>query len=258
MPKQGNHKELKDLIWVWSSSIWEAVDGVDEMSRLTSMRDIAATLRRTVEACGYTSFGINGLLPPGEGADPAILTDAAPEGFRDCYVDERFYLVDHISNDARVAHEPFRYSEARHFLADASRHKRFTQAIDTFGLGRGLVVPIGRPYNIPASVWLAGENPDLHDDGMRAIQLVAFFAAIKALAISRPPLVGSLASKLTAREREVLRWVSEGKTSWEIGMILGQSEPTIIKLIGSSMKKLGAVTRAHAVAIAIRLGEIEL
>ena len=140
-------------------------DAVDEMSRLTSAPDIAATLRRTVEASGYTSLGINGLPPPREGADPVILTEVAPEGFRDCYVEERFYLVDHISNHARVAYEPFRYSEARHFLADASRHKRFMQAIDTFGLGRGLVVPIGRPYNIPASVWLAGENPDFHDDG---------------------------------------------------------------------------------------------
>jgi DNA-binding CsgD family transcriptional regulator len=233
-------------------------DAVDEMSRLTSASEIAATLRRTVEASGYTCLGINGLPPPREGADPVILTEVAPEGFRDCYVEERFYLADHICNHARAAYEPFRFSEAPHFLADASRHKQFMQALDSFGLRRGLVVPIGRTYNIPACVWLAGENPDLHDDGIRAIQLAALFAASKALAITRPPLAGSPVTTLTGREREVLRWIAAGKTSWEIGEILAQSERTIIKIIAHSMKKLGAVTRTQAVVNAIRLGEIEL
>jgi LuxR family transcriptional regulator, quorum-sensing system regulator BjaR1 len=242
-----------------SSSLRNHIFGaVEEISRVSLVPDIAATLKRTVETYGYTSLGINGLPSPGKDADPMILTESTPECFRDCYVEERFYLVDHICNHARTTYEPFRYSEAPHFRTDASGHKRFMQALDTFDLGRGLVVPIGRPQNIPACIWLAGEDPDLQDDVIRAVQLVALFAASKALALSRPPLAGPRASTLTAREREVLQWVSAGKTSWEIGEISDRSERMINKTISDSMMKLDAVTRAQAVVKAIRIGEIEL
>lgn len=56
----------------------------------------------------------------------------------------------------------------------------------------------------------------------------------------------------------MLRWISAGKTSWEISVISGLSERAINKIIGEAMIKLDAVTRAQAVVEAIRLGEIEL
>ena len=65
-------------------------------------------------------------------------------------------------------------------------------------------------------------------------------------------------SALTGRERDVLRWISAGKTSWEIGSISGLSERAINKIIADAMLKLNAVTRTQAVVIAIRNGEIEL
>lgn len=61
---------------------------------------------------------------------------------------------------------------------------------------------------------------------------------------------------LTPREKEVLRWVAQGKNSWDISMILCISERTINFHVSSLMQKLDAVTRAHAVAIAFDLGLI--
>ena len=65
-------------------------------------------------------------------------------------------------------------------------------------------------------------------------------------------------SNLTAREREVLQWISAGKTSWEISKISGLTVRTINKIIAEAMTKLDAVTRTQAVVNAIRGGEIEL
>jgi LuxR family transcriptional regulator, quorum-sensing system regulator BjaR1 len=61
---------------------------------------------------------------------------------------------------------------------------------------------------------------------------------------------------LSKREHEVLQWAAEGKTEWEIGLILGVSEHTADKFIRSARIKLHAANRTHAVAQAMRLGLI--
>jgi len=61
---------------------------------------------------------------------------------------------------------------------------------------------------------------------------------------------------LSKREHEVLQWAAEGKTEWEIGLILGLSEHTADKFIRSARLKLHAANRTHAVAQAMRLGLI--
>lgn len=53
---------------------------------------------------------------------------------------------------------------------------------------------------------------------------------------------------LTARERDALSWVAEGKSDWEIAVILGLSETTVRFHVDNARKKLGAVNRAQAVA----------
>lgn len=59
---------------------------------------------------------------------------------------------------------------------------------------------------------------------------------------------------LTEREREVLRWVSEGKTSWEISQIFSITENTINFHMNNIKQKLKANTRSQAIAIAVRYG----
>lgn len=54
--------------------------------------------------------------------------------------------------------------------------------------------------------------------------------------------------RLSAREREVLHWVAEGKTNSEIGMILGVSARTVQTHLEHAFAKLDVVNRAQAVA----------
>ena len=60
------------------------------------------------------------------------------------------------------------------------------------------------------------------------------------------------APNLTPRESEVLRQVAAGQTNKSIALKLGISEHTVKFHLGSAMTKLGAASRAEAVAIAIR------
>lgn len=56
---------------------------------------------------------------------------------------------------------------------------------------------------------------------------------------------------LSIRENEVLIWLKEGKSSWDISRILRVSERTVNFHIENIMRKLDAVNRTHAVAIAL-------
>ena len=59
---------------------------------------------------------------------------------------------------------------------------------------------------------------------------------------------------LSDRERECLLWVSEGKTTDEVAVILGVSSNTVNSYITHAIQKLSASNRAMAIATAIRSG----
>ncbi|MEW6586704.1 MAG: LuxR C-terminal-related transcriptional regulator [Nitrospirota bacterium] len=66
------------------------------------------------------------------------------------------------------------------------------------------------------------------------------------------------APHISSREREILQWLMQGKSTWDISPILHISERTVKFHIDNVMKKLDAVNRTHAVAIALRLRLIVL
>ncbi|MDI6027261.1 LuxR C-terminal-related transcriptional regulator [Corticibacterium sp. UT-5YL-CI-8] len=65
-----------------------------------------------------------------------------------------------------------------------------------------------------------------------------------------------LQDPLSDRERECLFWVSEGKTTDDVAMILGVSSNTVNSYITHAIQKLSASNRAMAIATAIRNGII--
>jgi len=63
---------------------------------------------------------------------------------------------------------------------------------------------------------------------------------------------------LSVREKEVLNWLKNGKSSWEMSVILGISQSTVNFHVYKIMQKLGVINRPQAVAVATHLGLIEL
>ena len=57
---------------------------------------------------------------------------------------------------------------------------------------------------------------------------------------------------LSVREMSVLKWMTQGKTNWEISRILGVSERTIRFHVESIFSKLDVTSRSHAVAMALQ------
>lgn len=63
---------------------------------------------------------------------------------------------------------------------------------------------------------------------------------------------------LTLREREVLAWISAGKSNAEIAIIMGISPWTVKIHVANMYKKLNVCSRGQAVAKAITLRLIEI
>jgi len=63
---------------------------------------------------------------------------------------------------------------------------------------------------------------------------------------------------LSAREKEVLNWLKQGKSSWDMSVILGISKRTVNFHVYNVIQKLGTTNRTQAVAVASRLGLIDL
>ena len=57
---------------------------------------------------------------------------------------------------------------------------------------------------------------------------------------------------LTSREIEVLEWVARGGSARKIGEILHITKRTVDAHVLSAIRKIGAVNRTNAVAVAIR------
>lgn len=59
---------------------------------------------------------------------------------------------------------------------------------------------------------------------------------------------------LTTREKSCLYWAAQGKTSWEIGSILGITERTANFHIANTCAKFNVHTRQAAIVIALQTG----
>jgi DNA-binding CsgD family transcriptional regulator len=86
------------------------------------------------------------------------------------------------------------------------------------------------------------------------LYLLAVYANEAASRILVPPAKSADAPLLAAREIECLNWTMEGKAAWEVGVILGLAESTVVFYLRNAMRKLQCVSKQQAVAKALRLG----
>ena len=71
------------------------------------------------------------------------------------------------------------------------------------------------------------------------------------------PAAPALQIRLTAKEAEVLEWLKQGKSAWEVGQILGHSQHTVKNQMRNIYGKLGAKNRAQALQRASQLSGSE-
>jgi DNA-binding NarL/FixJ family response regulator len=138
------------------------------------------------------------------------------------------------------------------------------------GWGRLVVLSAADdPYSVRAAFvagaqgyLLKSASPVTVSDGVRRVLdggVYADPAVASLLAVGLRGAPGGhdgLASELSGREVEVLRFVADGKSNKEIGELLGLSALTVKSHLARIARKLGTGDRAEMVALAMRAGVI--
>jgi LuxR family transcriptional regulator, quorum-sensing system regulator BjaR1 len=234
-----------------------AFDLIDEFDRMSTPGQLFARMSSVLSSFGYSSLLIGIAPETARDVKRLLLLNGWPPGWTEHYAKAEFYKDDPIVKWTQQSVSPFEWSKVPIRLLEAPRAKHIMKVAKDFGLREGIVVPIFRGDAPVAGVSIAGEQPSLDPRIRRAIHLIALYAhgTIISMQSAESPFAEKI---LSDGEREVLAWVRDGKSSWEISKILQIAEVTVNWRLQKAMVKLNAVNRVHAVICAIRKKELNL
>lgn len=180
-----------------------------------------------------------------------VVNVSYPEEFCREYLSRDYFRVDPVMWNALATCQPQYCCETTH-----GRPGEIISLCGDFNLREGYVLG-ARSQGLTAGECLFSFKSQAVKQDRRTVGMLEFVGPHLHLAFSRT-LHGeqAMASQvsLSSREREVVEWLQEGKSSWEISVILGISERTVNFHVYNITRKLGASNRAQALAIAARLG----
>jgi LuxR family quorum-sensing system transcriptional regulator CciR len=239
-----------------------------------SPEQLFALLSEAAETRGFSTIGyvatnyrepvnlVEDLVPlsldaPNE--TPTPIAVKYPPAWCTRYFERKYYRIDPTLIHAPSFARPYLWRDLEDLCDLDQRQRSFLREASEFGLRHGVSVPIHRPWGKVAVVSFASDASDIRPEReQRHLGALAAHFDTMFTALARGPVPSVAPVRLTARELECLRWSARGKTSWDIGVILGISESTAAFHLTNAMKKLGATSRTVAVVKALRLHLIDL
>lgn len=235
-----------------------AAEALGLLHRCESQAELRDRFRAAIRPHGFSTYAA-GYLPEADAPSgapvnpkPFLLLDW-PGEWLELYARQGFARDDVILAEAARSTAPFTWSEVKARRPGASAH--IFAAASGFGWNDGFVVPVHDP-SAPAGervgiVSLAAANLDGFDaaarEGVARLALAAF-ARARLLArrgdADRP-------QRLPPREREALVLVAEGLDDAAIAERMRISRATAHSHVESAKRRLGAKSRAQAVAVAL-------
>lgn len=179
-----------------------------------------------------------------------ILFQRLPSEWTSRYLDQGYVFRDPIVHRLQRDRTPFDWDDAYESCPSKDDVELIQGEASEFGLRAGHVVPVSMLDGCFAAVSFGGSGASISPEGRAILSFAASYAVGNFLHYrdTRRRLLG----QVTPREFDCLLWAAEGKTDWEISLILGISKSTVVKHLLSAREKLGAVTKGHAIAIALR------
>ncbi len=238
------------MIGLGGNAVREAFDGLESLNRRTTIDGVIDAVAQAAARYGFQYFCFNALSDPQRGSEAVTLANRLPRGLRSVYVKERYVEVNPVSRFCRQTDRPFIWKDAPYDAEREPRAAAFVGCVTDFGLSEGLVFPIADAQRAVGFVWMAGVPANAVGPDLPLLHLLALCAFDR---INRLRVPASNAyAPLTTRERDVLAWVAQGKSAWEIGMILGIAKRTVDEHVSAACRKLNAGNRTQAVVAALR------
>lgn len=213
------------------------------LAEAASLRDLGRLLTRATLPFGVTAYAIGHL----QGADrpTTIFLTTWPRAWMEFYAANAFIKEDGVVAEALASSEPFSWEDAR------SRHlsgRRVFEAAHAFGFKEGFAVPIHGAGDAKGVVAFAAGRlrmTSANRQAMVAMSMTAYAVARRLFDSQGTPIT------LSRREREALSLVARGFEDAAIGTALGITRASAHIYVERAKRRLGASTRAQAVALAV-------
>lgn len=167
------------------------------------------------------------------------------------YLEHGYTTIDPILLNHFKTFQPQLWSET-YKNATSKREQEFIEHAKSYGLSQGITLGQACKRNMTGSLFsFAGQDMGEHP---RHQAVLTHLGPHLHLALMRAAFSSPDTPNLTSREREVLRWMMEGKTNWETSRILAISERTVKFHVQNILAKLHSSTRGHAIAQAMEQG----
>ena len=230
-------------------------DFIDKIRGLDDPRAILEELRSESSSLGFQHFMITGLPLPMEELAPLVMLNAWPQEWYSRYTERNYFAVDAVAQWSLRTTRAYRWGEVPSVYRETEQARRVMAEASDFGFSDGYVVPMYSPRNWQTAIAFASDRAlDLTPRDLGALQIMGIFAAETVRRVLTPKRPGS--APLSRRERECLTWAANGKSSWDISVILGIGHHTVRGYFASIRRKLDVATVTQAVAESIRSGEI--
>ena len=236
-------------------SVVEFWDNLQGLLECTSFERLRTHADRQVKRLGFDNWIYSDASVSRHAEEPLV---AFPTDWMNHYKRHSYFDVDPVIEHCRMRLTPCLWAADPRARPAGYLTRFFSEAVD-FGLCAGIGLPTHGPSGPPSMLSVATSDSAHAASYLRQLgelQLLASFVHEAQLRISS--LAAQAQVHLTARELDCLRWAAEGKTSWEIGQMLGISERTAIFHLNNSARKLGVIGRRQAIARAMSLQLIAL
>lgn len=207
--------------------------------------------RKEVARHGYTSSACRAFVPTGAGARSSVLLFRNwTKEWAELSDQKGFTANSFVIIEARRRMSPFTWRDVPKARRLSAGEQEVWDTVVAWGWNNGFVLPLHGPGGYFATVSMASPERDLDlgDDNRSHLQMIATLAHERCRVLANLASAESQFVTMSARELECLRWVAAGKTDWEIGVILSISATTVKSHVNGARAKLGARTRAQAVA----------
>ncbi|RWP97601.1 autoinducer binding domain-containing protein [Mesorhizobium sp.] len=180
-----------------------------------------------------------------------------PAEWQERYSRMGYAKIDPLIKKGRKEAGPFRWSEVYTDESITEDGRRVLDEAATFGLRSGVTVPLHGPDDSFRFMSFAQSSDcELQNRAITYLQMAALRFHLMVTKFDTTT-ASERVHNLSPREIQCIDLVSQGKSSWEIGIILEISRYTVDFHLKNVMRKLDSTSRTLAAVKASKLGIIE-
>ncbi|KUM28723.1 LuxR family transcriptional regulator [Mesorhizobium loti] len=182
-----------------------------------------------------------------------------PNEWQKRYFDMGYYKFDPITKKIRGRFGAIQWKDVYDDTDTTEEERRIFDDAATFGLMAGVTIPLHGPNGKLAMISFAQSSMhNIPKHILTYLELSAFHFRLKTDTHALKDRKDGEYNCLSSREKECVFWVSRGKSSVDIGTILGISENTVDFHVKNVKRKLNCSSRLVAAVKAMKLGIIDI